>query len=63
MKTTANLTVVFSPISLRLLPESPLRPAIVVEDYCRVCGRRLEVESIPRGPPPAELAKYLEAAA
>ena len=29
------------------------------EDYCPVCGCLLEVEAIPRAPPPLELAKYL----
>jgi hypothetical protein len=28
------------------------------DDYCPVCGCRLEVEAIPRGPPPTDLAKY-----
>ena len=29
------------------------------EEYCRVCGCRLEIEVLPRGPPPPELAIYL----
>ncbi len=28
------------------------------EDYCRVCGCLLEIQVIPRGPPPPELAQY-----
>ncbi len=28
------------------------------EDYCPICGCLLEIEVIPRGPPPPELAKY-----
>jgi len=30
-----------------------------LEDFCRICGCLLEVEVLPRAPPPPELAKYL----
>ena len=33
---------------------------LALEDlFCPVCGRPLEIEAIPRAPPPLELAKYL----
>ncbi len=33
---------------------------LALEDmFCPVCGRLLEVEAIPRAPPPLELAEYL----
>ncbi len=28
------------------------------EDYCRICGCLLEIQVIPRGPPPPELARF-----
>lgn len=34
---------------------------VAVEEYCRICGCLLEVENIPRAPPPAELASELRA--
>lgn len=32
---------------------------VMREDYCRICGCLLEIETIPRGPPAPELARYL----
>ncbi len=33
---------------------------LALEDlFCPVCGRPLEIEAIPRAPPPLDLAKYL----
>ncbi len=31
---------------------------VMREDYCRICGCLLETQTIPRGPPPPELARY-----
>ena len=31
---------------------------VLREDYCRICGCLLEIETVPRGPPAPELARY-----
>ncbi len=40
--------------------EPPEDDWLRVEEYCRICGCLLEVEAIPRAPPPPELARYME---